>query len=297
MPTIGLLGCGTWGHNILRELAAAGCAVTVVDPSPAARARAKASGAASCARFDELGPVTGLVVATPARTHPAVLRQALTRPVPILCEKPFTTDPARARALAAEGEGRLFVGHVWRYHPGVEALAAIARSGELGPVERVRSTRTNWTSPRTDVDSIWTLAPHDLSIGLELLGALPPPRSALLERNAGQPVGLLAVLGDGPELVIETSTRDPARRRELRLACRDGAARLHPDGGIELLRGLEGQRERRPTPGASPLERELAAFLGFVAGGPPPKSPASEAAQVVETLCALRALAGLAGDP
>ena len=114
----------------------------------------------------------------------------------MLCEKPLTANLAEARDLAARSDGRLFVGHIWLHHPGIEALAALARSGELGPVHGVRSFRTNWTSPRTDVDSSWNLAPHDVAIARFLLGHLPAPRFALAERLHDRCVGLLGVLGD-----------------------------------------------------------------------------------------------------
>jgi predicted dehydrogenase len=154
------------------------------------------------------------------------------------------TQPKPGPSLTRAGP-RLFVGHIWCYHPGVEALAAIARSGELGPVHGLRSTRTNWTSPRTDVDSSWNLAPHDIALAQFILGEIPPPRFALAERLDGRCVGLIGILGspdqknsDLPWAVFEVSNRHREKRREVRLHCRDGVAVL-PDadtGHIEITR-------------------------------------------------------------
>lgn len=181
-PRVGLIGCGLWGRNILRDLRAEGADPLVADPTPAARDLAFHLGASCTVPFlDDLPEVDGLIVATPASTHAAVVEQALERGVPVFVEKPLTTDAASADRLAARGADRLFAMHVFRYHHGVEALAGIAQTGELGPVVTLRSTRTHWGTPRTDVDSIWTLVPHDLTIALAILGQLPPRAARLLK--------------------------------------------------------------------------------------------------------------------
>lgn len=297
---ISLHGYGLWGRNILRELRALGHSVTVVEPRAEAREAALQAGAARVvADTAESIESDADIVATPASTHAALIERLLETDRPILTEKPFTTDAASARRLAAVGEGRLFVGHIWCYHPGVEMLAAIARSGELGPVHGLRTTRANWSSPRTDVDSSWNLAPHDLSLALFVLGAIPEPRAALAERVDGRCVGLTCLLGGAPWLVFEVSNRYADKRREVRLHARDGVAVL-PDadsGYVEILRaGDDGAAriERRAYEPGSALRRELAAFCAFVQGGPPPKSSAADGLAVVEALERLRGLAGLA---
>ncbi len=180
-----------------------------------------------------------MIVATPAVTHARVVAALLPRAVPILVEKPFTTNTAEAERLARQSAGRLFVGHTWRYHPGVQLLGEIARSGEIGPIVGLRSTRTNWTSPRTDVDSIWNLAPHDLTLAIEILGAIPAPRAAVAEVHEGRAVGMTALLGDEPWLVFDVSNRYRDKRREVRVHGRGGVAVMtDPDSGrIEITRG------------------------------------------------------------
>jgi predicted dehydrogenase len=298
---IGLVGCGLWGTLVLRDLASLGVSVVVADTDEAARASAAALGAmAIVGQAGELPDVDALVVATPAMTHAAVVDALLPRGVPMLVEKPFTTHVADAEQLAARGGDRLFVGHVWRYHPGIEQLGEIARSGEIGPIAGLRSTRTNWTSPRTDVDSVWNLAPHDLTLAIEILGGIPAPRAALAEVQDGRAVGLIALLGDAPWLAFDVSNRYHDKRREVRLHGRDGVAVMRdPDAGrIEIARGDAGSRRApaidvREVPRESALRRQLSAFLGVLDGGPPPKSTAAEGVDVVRALVRLRELAGL----
>lgn len=297
---VALVGCGRWGRLILRDLQALGCHVTAVDPDPAARALANAGAAV----WDEVRPdavagterFAGIVVATPTSTHAKVVADVLRAGVPVFCEKPLAASPDEALAMQSE---RLFAMHVWRYHPGIEALAAIARREELGPVLGLRTTRLGWTSPRTDVDATQTLVPHDLSIALAVLGHIPTPRHALAERLEGRAVGMLATLqdADGPWFVLEASTRYADKRREVRLHCRDGVAWL-PHGESTALQIVRGAGERpeielRDFDPEPALMRELRAFVAHLRGGPPPPTSAAEGLAVVRALAELRTLAGL----
>jgi predicted dehydrogenase len=293
---VGLAGCGRWGQHVLRDLRALGAEVIVADPDETARARALTAGAgAAVTSAADLPVVDGVVVASPTTSHAAVLDTLLPRGVPLFCEKPLTADAASAARLAAAGAGRLFVMDKWRYHPGVEALRELAASEELGGVVGLRTTRVGWDSLHHDVDAIWILAPHDLSIALEVLGTLPPPITAVAEHAEGRAAGLTALLGRAPWLVLDVSAARPYRRRELRLHCRRGVATL-ADAYSQHLR-IEhydrGAVEHRPLDATLPLRRELRVFLDHLAGGPPPKSGAADGAEIVRRLSELRKLAGL----
>lgn len=296
---VGLVGCGIWGRLVLRDLLELGAAVVVADTDGTARAAAEAVGAAIVADAIDLPDVDAVVVATPAITHAAVADALLPRGVPMLVEKPFTTAVADAERLVERGGGRIFVGHTWRYHPGVERLGEIARSGEIGTITGLRSIRTNWTSPRADVDSIWNLAPHDLTLGIEILGGIPEPRAAVAEIHNGRAVGMSALLGGDPWQTFDVSNRYQDKRREIRLHGRDGVAVMtDPDAGrIEIARGDASSTSAvttdRAFSGESALSRQLAAFLRFLDGGPAPKSSAAEGLDVVRALVRLRELAGL----
>ena len=298
---VALVGCGRWGRLIARDLADLGALVTVVDPSDAAGAFASETG---LDRLDSTVGLAGLdidgaVVATPASTHATTLFDLADLGVPVFCEKPLTVDVGEAEHVVDLYGDRLHVMHVWRYHRGVELLGELARSGELGAVQGVRTTRTNWTSPRTDVDSIWTLAPHDLTIGIEVLGEIPPPKAALAEVIDGRAVSLWAHLGGGgePWLVVEASTRSAERRREVRVHGSLATATLIDDGSNTVVIAAGSELDPRPRSISfdpePPLRRELAAWLEFIAGGDPPKSDGAEGLEVVRRIAELRTLAGL----
>lgn len=298
-PRVGLVGCGRWGRHILRDLRSLGCEVPVLARSPASRERAAEGGAAEIvAEMSALRGVDGVVVATPTSTHAEVVEEALALGVPVYVEKPLTADLASARHLAAAAPERLFVMDKWRYHPGVQKLARIARSGELGEVIGIHSRRVTLGHRYSDVDTVWIHAPHDLAIALEVLGEVPAPRQAVPELVGGELAGLTAILGAAPWMVLEVSTLAPAHRRELRLVCEGGVAQL--DGGyadavlVARAGAIDADSvEHRPLEGELPLLAELRAFVDHLEGGPPPLSSAADAVSIVAAVEEMIALGGV----
>lgn len=295
--TLALIGYGRWGRNILRDLVALGHRVIVATCRDEDRQAARDAGAWQVtASASPIADVDGAIVATPTASHAEVVDSLLDRVPAVFVEKPLTLDPRSARRLVERGTGRLFVMDKWRYHPAVEELARIARVGELGRPVALHTTRIDWGSPHQDVDPTWILTPHDLSIGLEILGFVPTPVAAHAERINGQVVGLVGTLGNspGPWQHVEVSTRSPVCRREVRLLCEGGSAAL--TGGLDDVVRIvreDGSREDRPVSNEWPLRRELLAFTGFLNGGPPPRSSAAEGLAAVEAIAELRRLAGI----
>jgi predicted dehydrogenase len=286
--------------HILSDLQSLGCEVHVVARSEVSRGRAAKAGAAVVASVDHLPEVEGIVVAVPAAAHAETARRALERGVPVFVEKPLAPDREQALRLAADGGGRLFVMDKWRYHPGVEALAEIARSGELGRPVGLRCVRLGWGAPHTDVDPVWTLAPHDLAIGLEILGEVPPAVAAAGELIGGTLYGIHALLGARPWLTIEVSAASHMRERTVQFFGEEGVAWL-PDPyaasvGVARTNAVGAEPEWRAISKELPLLRELRAFLEHIRGGPAPRSSAAEGALIVERLAELRALAASAGQ-
>ena len=297
-----MIGCGRWGSRILRDLLGLGCEVSVVDVSADRRRHAAGAGARFTAeRIDALPDVDGAIVATPTTLHEQAIEELLGRDVPVFVEKPLTSDLRSAERLARQAGERLFVMDKWRYHPGVEALRDIARSGELGPVLGLVTERLGLSEAHADADAVWILAPHELSIALEVLGAVPVPRSAVGAASAGRFVHLSALLGESPWHTLTVSGLAAESRRVIRLICSEGFAVLdgpYADHVLVLRPGADTREgvpavERRPISSELPLLRELRAFLGHLRGGPSPRSSAAEGATVVGAIARLRELAGV----
>ncbi|OAI48563.1 hypothetical protein AYO45_01095 [Gammaproteobacteria bacterium SCGC AG-212-F23] len=302
LTRIGLIGCGHWGRYILRDLKSLGCHVTVVSRSEKTRAHAREYHADKIVQqIDELNHIDGIVIATPTATHFSVIQKAAALSVPIFVEKPMTANLQDAEWLVENLRDRLFVMHKWRYHKGVQLLADIAKTQELGQVLGLHTHRMNWGSRYADVDMIWICLPHDLSISLEILGYIPTPRSAVAIEWGHETVELISVSGENPWNVVEISSVRPTLNREIRLECEYGVAVLK-DGYDDYIsiyhkkywnHDLKKHTEIRPFTNEMPLLCELREFVDYLHGGALPKSDAKEGLAVVRAITEIRRLAGI----
>lgn len=304
---VGLVGCGRWGRNILRDLLLLGCTVEIADPDSNSRRGALEQGAAAAVPSPDqwrLGDFDGFVVAVPIPLHGAIVNQLLAGGKPVYCEKPLTDDAAQAHDIAAHGSDRVFVMHKWRYHPGIEAIAALAQDATFGRVREIVTRRLQWTPPHDRADAIWTLAPHDLSIVVGILGHMPGAIAATGQSDAnGRPRSLIGLLcdKDGPSVAIHVAANWPRTERSVCVAF-ESAIALMDDPLADHIRifrnrgGALGDEERYAVSTEYPLLRELRAFTEHIRGGPPPKTTAAEGALVVATIERLRSLAGIDRD-
>jgi predicted dehydrogenase len=298
--TIGLVGCGIWGQKILRDLIDIGAKVWAIDQDPEKLHIAKEMGALQV--FQEIpfqNPPEGWVISTPAITHFEVLKSLFKTGKPIFVEKPLTCDYGEAKQLDELNTAPTFVMHNWRYHAGIQMLTEIAQSKELGDLVFYKSNRCNWTSPRSDVDSVWTLIPHDITIAYSVLGYFPEPKAAVVEEYGGIQRGMTAFLGKNPACVLEVSNRYGDKRREVRLHFTKGVAVLKNEvvDYIEIYHGDDRSKpdemkvELRKFIPEPPLRKELEIFLNFLNGGDPPKTDLAEGVRVIQIINQLKKLA------
>ncbi|HEY3673366.1 MAG TPA: Gfo/Idh/MocA family oxidoreductase [Acidimicrobiia bacterium] len=287
MTRIGLVGCGRWGANVLRDLVSLGADVVAADPDPVKRDAASAAGAtASVERTEQLPECDGFVVVTPATAHRGVVLEVLRRGTPVFVEKPPCTTLVDVEHLAAHGDGRLFVMHKWRWHPGIRELARIAASGRLGTPLELRTTRIGPEPLPDSVDVVWHLGAHDLSIALEVLGNVPPVLRATGTRDA---VGRLTacevfMANDTGKHAMRVGAGASERSRTVELRGTDGFAILErADAGVIVVETQHG-REEVALPSTMPLEAELRDFLAHVEGGPPPRSSADDAVTIARRM-------------
>ena len=184
MVKIGVMGCGYWGSKHVRNFHEIPEAeLTMVCDLTAGRlaeVQAMYPTVAVTSCYDDLldSDVDGVVIATPPSTHFPFAREALSRGKHVLVEKPFTTSSEAAFLLASQAESKgmvLMVGHTYEYNPAVEFLQDYVASGQLGDLYYIDSARLNLGLFQPDVDVVWDLAPHDLSIILSILGEDSPP--------------------------------------------------------------------------------------------------------------------------
>lgn len=178
----GIIGWGYWGPKIARNLSALPhVLVTMVADTDARRLASlpvNESAIRTTVQAEEVfrSEVDAVVIATPVRTHYQLAKEALLHGKHVLVEKPLTTNVAEAEDLVALAQARqriLMVGHTFEYNPAVNELRKLVQSGDLGKIYCVETERVNLGLFRNDINVIWDLAPHDVSILLYLFGKKP----------------------------------------------------------------------------------------------------------------------------
>ncbi len=294
---IGLVGCGHWGKNILRDLKTLNCKVWVVVTSEQSLTNAKQFEADHLvAHVNDLPSfLDGYIVATPDSTHTEVIKSLLSRQQPIFVEKPLTIDADEARLLASIGSELIFVMDKWRYHAGIEALADIASTQKFGKPLSLRSVRRQWQHRSLDADEVWHLGTHDLSITKHILGTYGFPIAAIPEWLDNRLVGLCGFLDvNGIPSSITVSCRSIEFTRRVELLCETGVAVMHDPYADHILisqDAFDKQPQKYPINNIFPLLKELTAFIEYLSGGPAPLSSVQDAAGAVEKLAELRELA------
>lgn len=178
---IAVVGAGRWGINHVRVFDELGSLGVVCDADPL-RLEALAPTypqATMTPIFEEAiahPAVSGVVLATPARTHATLAAKAIDAGKDVLVEKPLALTFAEARELRDRATGQgvvLTVGHVLEYHPAVRRLHELVRSGDLGRIRYLYSNRLNFGTIRSEENVLWSFAPHDIAVMLRIMGRSP----------------------------------------------------------------------------------------------------------------------------
>lgn len=181
--SIGVVGCGYWGPNLVRNFDALAQAnvQALCDKSEKrlAHMHARFPEAAQFKNFDEMlskADLDAVAVATPVHTHFKLAKAALLAGKHVLVEKPMASSVAECDELnkIADEKGlTLMVGHTFLYSEPIHRIAEIISMGDIGEVRYINTQRLNLGLFQKDINVAWDLAPHDISIILHVLGQLP----------------------------------------------------------------------------------------------------------------------------
>jgi predicted dehydrogenase len=329
---IGVIGCGEWGPNHVRNFVALPNAevVGVADlrDERLERIKALAPGVAtfrSAADLLAAAEPDAVVVSTPTRTHYEIVKQALLAGKHVLSEKPLCLAPSEADELvriADERGVRLMVGHVFLFNRGILKLKELIQAGELGRLFYLFSRRTNLGPIRRDVNAVLDLASHDISIYNFLLDGMPYEVSAVgkafLQPDI-QDVSVLTLQYPNDVLAsIHVSWLDPKKVREMtvvgekRMAVWDDLATLGPvmlfdtgvtrsreyaDFGEFQLLAREGDVTIPRVPRDEPLRMQARAFLEALEAPERLSSGGRTGADVVRVLAAINESMARNGAP
>jgi UDP-2-acetamido-3-amino-2,3-dideoxy-glucuronate N-acetyltransferase len=183
---VAVIGCGYWGKNLVRNFHELDALYAICDKDPK-----------TLQTFQEKYPdikhttdissllsdsnIKAVAIATPAATHYALTKEALLADKDIFVEKPISLhykEGAELVTLAQSKNKILMVGHLLEYHPVITKLKQMIDQGELGKINYVYSNRLNLGKFRTEENILWSFAPHDISVIINLLGEMPKEVSA-----------------------------------------------------------------------------------------------------------------------
>lgn len=227
---IGLIGYGYWGINLLRNIVQHGASgrVVVCDVDPD-RLRAVQSVYINLETTTD--PVADIwlneeidavVIATPTSTHYRLVKEALLHGKHVLAEKPLATSVAEVEELISIAAARgliLMVDHIYLYNPVVRQLKKYITEDFLGRINYIDATRINLGIYQDDVNVLWDLACHDISIINYLIDERPQSARAIGKLNFNSKVEDLAYLfleyRSGLLIQINDSWASPVKIRKM----------------------------------------------------------------------------------
>lgn len=317
---IGVAGCGYWGSKHVRVLNSMRDVkdVAVIDQSPRIRDAMQTAFPNAHAFADlqsALPHIDALVVAVPAQRHAEVALEAIRNGKHVLVEKPLATSVEQAHLLireAARANVVLMTGHTFSFNPAVRELKRRMDRGDLGQIYYIHSARLNLGLYRPDVNVVWDLAPHDISILNYLLQSTPTRVSAWGASHAFGGLEDLAIARLEYEErrvtgYIHVSWLDPDKVRRVTVVG-SGKMAVYNDMIEERLRifdrGVERQRPELPLheqplsyrygdiisphiPLAEPLAVEDKHFVDCICSGSVPEEDGWDGLSVVAVLEAI----------
>ncbi len=320
MVTVGLVGIGHWGPNYLRILSDMEGVRMVVcadrDPNRLDFAKRLAPQARMTREAQDVlasPDVDAVIIAAPTTFHYEMGKTALGAGKHVLMEKPLAIRPEEAKALtdlAATEKRILMVGHTFLFNPGVTALHDFIHQGDLGHIHYLSLVRANLGPIREDVNALWDLAPHDISILLHLLGKMPlsvaAQGSCYVDPKREDVVFLTLRFPENVMAQIHVSWLEPVKVRRVTVIGDKKMAVFNDIDATEPIRVYDKGVTRSPkpysdfnefrviiregdvhipkVPFAEPLKNECVEFISAVNGKTVPLSDGTFGLQVVQIL-------------
>ena len=316
---VGMIGVGYWGVKLARnfhELPGAVLKIVAdLKPDRLKEINQLFPDVATTTKYESVfKQVDAVVIATPVHSHYRLAKAALEAGKHVMVEKPITSRANQARELvelATKDDLTLMVGHTFVYNPAVVAVREIVQSGQLGEIYYINATRANLGLLQPDINVMWDLAPHDISLLRYILGQDP----TWVNAHGGVYVNTRSKLHEivylnlyfGNTLVnIRLSWLDPVKQRRVTIVgskkmlvyddIADNKVVIY-DKGVELppysdtlteeefrASYRHGDEVVHPVQWVEPLRAECNHFLDCIRTGSPSRSCGDDGLRVVQIL-------------
>ena len=322
---LALIGAGYWGKNLARNFLNLGSLHTICDANPATLASygAEYAGVNKVATFETIVSDTAIrkvAIAAPAAAHYQLVRRSLEAGKDVYVEKPLCLELHEAAEVVklAEKLGRvLMVGHLLQYHPCVRRLLELVTQGVLGKLQYISSNRLNLGKIRHEENSLWSFAPHDLSVILALAGGRLPEQvrctgGAYLNEGVADTTMTTLRFPGGVRAHVYVSWLNPFKEQKLTVVGSNGMivfddTRAWKEKLLLFRDYLTWNGGQVPQPSkavgelvevgeAEPLREECAHFLACCKDRVTPRTDGAEGLRVLQVLAAAQESLNAGGD-
>jgi predicted dehydrogenase len=315
---VGIIGCGYWGPNLVRtfaELEDVDLAV-VNDIRPErltyiAKRYPNIVGTSDPMAVVLDRTIDAVVIATPPQTHHELVIAALKAGKHVMVEKPLATSAHHGEEMVGMGDRlqrTLLVGHLFLYSSAVTRIRSLFKDGKLGSLYYMSAVRTNVGPPGAQVDALWDLAPHDISIVLNLMNESPEEIFAyggsFTSSKLVETAFVVLRFGNGRLAHLHVGWLTPNKVRLMRIVCSQGEIvyddmqpvqkvqvhnpaldnRTHAGGTGAALSYSSGGIWSPPLDSYEPLRAECQDFVNSIQTGKRPVSDGQSGLEVVRVL-------------
>jgi predicted dehydrogenase len=321
MIRVGIIGLGYWGPNLVRNFdnlpgveVVALCDLDLKRLEQASLRFPHAYVSDDISEIIDTKIVDAVVIATPTKTHYSLAKRALENGIHTFVEKPLATSVNECEMLIELSQKNglaLFVGHVFLYNAAVRLLKELIDTDVLGSICYISSDRLNLGPVRRDVNAMWDLAPHDISIILHLMDSAPISVNsqglAYLNKKLHDVCTLDVHFENGSMATIRVSWLDPNKVRRMtvvgakKMAVYDDIDPMEKikiyDKGIDTERYTDtfgefqisyryGDTHSPRILEVEPLKAECEHFIECIQHGLEPKTDGKHGLEVVKVLTA-----------
>ena len=229
---ISVIGCGYWGKNLVRNIYELEALNSIHDPNLELSNHLSKEYSIESKTLEEIyndKTVEGVVIATPAETHADLAISFLKKGKHVYVEKPLALnikDAKRMIETASRENKILMVGHLLRYHPAFIKTVELVRSKKLGEIVHIYSSRMSFGKIRSEEDVVWSFAPHDISMVIELAGELPIKTSIHKTSKIRENIADIAHINlkfKKFSSIINVSWLHPFKEHKLEIVCEKGS--------------------------------------------------------------------------
>lgn len=308
MIKLAVIGCGYWGKNLVRNFSELGVLACICDPDVEAAKKVSKEFNVDIKSFEKIlsdDDINSVAIAVPAELHYEYALKALESKKNVFVEKPIALKEEHAAKLISISNLKkrvLMVGHLLHYHPAFKKITKLKEDGTLGVIKHICSNRMSFGKIRDVENVLWSFAPHDISMVLELAGNIPKYVSCqaldILQEGIQDICSIQLSFDNNITALINSSWLNPFKEHKLTVIGTKGMCVFDDTKAVEQklcfikysfdktqsLKISKSEPEFLDIPDKEPLKHECQHFIDCVESNLKPKTDGNEGIKVLKVL-------------